>query len=206
MIKPRLRSKQGVPYGGVFDLNLPEKGMVGRSYNFEGLLGKIAEYRHANGIPMGVGFVEEVEQEVCLRYPQESIETDARVPDTTMRLTWEDIIAGTRHLTSFVAAGRPLVDRAEAERRAAICSTCPFKGDFVKQCGQLCGALLEMVNSVTGGQKTNYDSRLQSCRVCKCHCQAIIWVPLEFQTAHLTDLQRQQYQLARDLHGCWKAQ
>ena len=205
MLSPRLRSKQGCPYGGTYDLNLPERGMVGRSYNFEGLLAKIAEFRRANSIPIGIGFEEEVEREVALRYPQECVETDPRVPDTSMRLSWYDIIAGTRHLLEFVAAGAPRVSQEEANRRASICVSCPFKGDFVRQCGSLCGELLSLVTSVAGGGRTPYDDQLQSCRVCKCHQRAIVWVPLEFQTPHLTALQRQQYQLAKELHGCWKA-
>jgi hypothetical protein len=188
----------------MYELNFPDRGLVGRSYHFNGLMEKIVQYRQANGFPCGLGLEDEVEQAVCLAYPQEAENIDPRIPSTTMRLGWEDIVNGTRNLAAFIGAGRPYVSQDEANRRARICASCPFKGDFVRQCGSLCGKLLETIKDFVTSRSTPYDGQLMSCRVCKCHCQAIVWVPLKYQTPHLSQHQKDQYAYAAQIHSCWK--
>lgn len=206
-LNAKVRGYSAVPYGGSFVLNTPERGMVGVGTDMNALLVSVRAWRNANAFPVGLDFEREVEREVCLNYPGECKETDPRVPDAVIRISWSDVIVGTRHLASFVAAGRPLVSPEEANARSATCLACAFKGHFTTPCTADCTGLSRLVEELVGGAKTVLDARLNNlaCRVCKCSVRAIVWVPLKYQTPHLTSLQRQQYALAKELHGCWKA-
>lgn len=206
MMKPALKSKGTIPYGSWYALNLPEKGMVGGGTNFEMLLTNIKAYRRANAIPIGLGLEDEVEREVCLAYPSECVETDARIPDRQRRYTFTDVIAGTKAMITFKLSGSPLVDQEEANQRASICKSCPNNVSFVSGCNHFCGELKDIVLALIGGKATPDDVNLHSCAICGCYIQASVWVDLGVQVKGLTDLQKLQFQTAKDQHGCWKVE
>lgn len=204
LLKPRLARPGQVPYGGGYSLNLPDLGLVGEGTNFEMLMTRIRNYRVANGIPCGLGLVEEVEREVCRAYPSECVESDARVPNREQKFSFADVIHGTKTMVRHVLGGRVLVDDAEAARRAEICSRCPNNISFTAPCNSLCGELKDIVMGIIGHRRTAYDERLRSCAICACFNASAIWVPLEVQTADLTPEQRAQFELAAESYGCWK--
>lgn len=204
MLQPRLKSKISVPYGGLFVLDVPEKGMVGRGTSFNHLLGNLKTYRLANAIPIGLSFEDEVEREICLRYPSEAVETDRRVPPSDVRLTYDDVLNGTKMLLKFKLAGSPLVDDAEAKRRASICAQCGFQSDYSRPCGGPCGPLKDLIVQIVGAKSTGYENRLRACRVCKCVNEANVWVPLKHSMEYLTPLQLERFEYAHTEFGCWK--
>lgn len=204
MQQARLKTKIGCPYGGLFQLNLPAKGLVGRGTSFEHIRDNIRDWRKANAVPIGLGFEEELERELCYKYPAECEQTNPLVPPANIRITMDDLVAATKNLGSLKLAGTPLVSIEEANRRALICSQCPFQSDFSRPCGGICQSLKDAVQLVIGNQKTKYDDSLRACRVCKCFNAATVWVPLEYQTKYLTDLQREQFAFAKTQFGCWK--
>lgn len=202
-IKPRLKFRGAVPYGGGYTLENSDKGFVGFGTTFDMLMTNVRNYRKANALPNGLGLEEEVECEVCRLYPAECIETDARVP-VPRPISWQEAVQGTRVMMSHQLAGRPLVPREEAERRAKICADCPWNYQVNFQCSGICGELQQVVQAIVGSQGTPHDGKLRSCAVCHCYLTASVWVPIEIQTPHLTAEQRSQYKLAKEEWGCWK--
>lgn len=203
MIQPRLKARSAVPFGGLYQLNLPDKGMVGRGTALGMLLDNIKAYRRANGIPIGLDFENEVEAEVCKFYPQECFDCSPLVPNTAIRLSIDDVVAGTKTMLRFKLAGSPLVDQAEADRRAAICSKCAYNGQITTPCSG-CDAIKKAVISLIGDVKTAYDDRLQSCMICHCFNAAAVWLPLEIQSQSWREIQKQQFQAAKESNSCWK--
>lgn len=204
MICPRLKHKSSIPWGGGFELNLPEKGMVGRAINFETLVTVISKYRRANAIPIGIEFEDEVEREICLRWPQECKETDARVPNRELKLGFQEVIQGTRAMIAHKLAGSPLETQDEANRRALICAKCPNNVSVHLPCSGICGELQTVVNAIVGAKGTPYDGSLKSCAICGCWLTASVWVPTLFQWQALSAAQKASFRLARDTAGCWK--
>lgn len=179
------------------------------SNTFEGLLNRISHVRGAIGAVSGAGLREEVERWICEEHPEDCTEVDMNLP-RKRRLTLSDVIHGTRVMVSFKLAGSPLVERAEAERRGAICQHCQFNQFFEKPCTGICPELQSIVNAIVGHQGTYYDQFLKSCGICGCFLQAAIWLPLEIQCKVLTDSQRAQFSKVTvkmtdgSSRPCWK--
>lgn len=205
LLKPRLKSPGSIPYGGEYSLNLPALGMVGRGTNFHMLVDDIRTWRKANGLPNGLGLNDEIERQICLKHPAECKETDERIPQNRP-IGFGDVIDGTKVMADFKLSGSPLVSQEEANSRAAICVSCYNNRPYSKPCGGICGALKDMVLSLVGANATEYDGRLNSCAVCHCFLAASVWLPIDIQTRNLTDEQRVQFQMAKELVGCWKSQ
>lgn len=196
----RLIAPSRIPYGGEYRLKLPERGMVGQGNNFDALIRSITEWRRANSVPIGLAFEDEVEQAVCEKYPTEC-KGGIAVKPREGRLKLAEVLRGTRVLLAFKLAGSPLVDPAEAERRAKICASCAWNVEFSKPCGGACGGLREMVSAIVGGRKTSVDDRLRSCAVCGCEARAHVHLPLLILAKGVTDAQREQFDA---IENCWK--
>ena len=199
-MKAKLKNRQIIPNGGGFRIKDRQTGLNAFGLNFNYLVTKFAEQRRINGIPMGLEFEDEVEDWCCQEYPQECEDVD---PDSPKRrtLTLSDVIHGTQVMVAFKMSGSKLVDRAEAERRGAICKTCPFNQSFAKPCSGVCAELAAVVTSITGHQGTHYDQFLNACSICGCFLQAAIWLPLETQCVAVTDQMKKQF---ANVSGCWK--
>jgi hypothetical protein len=203
LLKPRLRARGGIPYGGEFKLNLPDLGFVGSGTTFDMLMTNIRKWRFANGLANGLGLEEEVERELCKLYPAECVETDSRVPQRET-LDVSAVIQGTKVMARHKLSGLPLVSQEEADRRAAVCVRCPSNMDFRKPCAGICGELKDLVMSMVGHRTTPHGERLKSCQICACFISAAVWLPLDVQLADLTEEQKAQFQFASDTVGCWK--
>ena len=79
-MKMRLKAIGRVPYGGGFKINRPDLGMVGTGTAFDMLDRNVRAYRKANGIPTGLGFSEELEQQISELYPDEAEMVDPDLP------------------------------------------------------------------------------------------------------------------------------
>lgn len=204
--KPKLKARHSVPYGGSYSLSMPEKGMVGFGTAFDGLVRSCKEWRKANGFPIGLGYDEELEVEVCRKYPAECVETDSRVPPTQIRYGVDTVLQGTRVLARFNLEGRPFVEREEAERRAKICSGCSWNLDHQRPCGGGCGGIKELVLSIVGSQGTSQDHNLRVCSVCKCWNAAAVWIPMSILAKDLDQEQENQFLFAFEQMGCWRGE
>lgn len=196
----RLKEKQMIPYGGLWVLNRPDKGIVARGLQFANVLDSATRYRKANGIPIGLGFEDEVEECCCEEKPDECINTDPNRP-TMRNLTVTDVIVGTRVMMAQLTSGTPLVSREEAERRAKICIACPWNRWFAKPCGGICGELRDLVAKITNNVGTQYDSQLNSCNICGCFLASSIWVDNAIQWPPLPEREKNQF---LNVPACWK--
>ena len=68
-----------------------------------------------------------------------------------------------------------------------------------------CGEVVEWLARLAFNPGTTpHDGRLKSCGVCRCLNKIALWIPVELQTADLTDFQKEQFKLAAETQGCWK--
>ena len=189
-----------------WELDLPEKGLVGKGQNTRILTESIISWRKKQGIPIGLNFAQEIEQALCEKYREscpkccktEDLRDELQYPH---RINYGDVVVGTRVMVNFEKSGRRLVSREEAERRAAICSGCRYNMQFSKPCGGICGALKGIIEAIVDPQGTKYDEGLHSCYICRCYLSVAIWVPLEVQWPPLSDYQKGQFST---LSHCWK--
>jgi len=201
----KLKFKSGVPHGGMFSLNLPQQGIVGKGTSFSSLCREVRNWRKANAWPIGLGLTDEIEQAVCRSYPNECQIHDDRVPDRNRRYSITHVMQGTINMVRHKLNGSVLVDEAEAERRAAICANCPNNVSFSKPCSSNCPELKDLIQALVGSKKTSKDSLLKSCQICGCFLGISVWVPLEVQNKSLTDRQKMQFEYANQTVGCWKS-
>ena len=170
------------------------------STTFEGLLKRIYHVRGAIGAVSGADLRTELESWICEEQPGECGDVDMNVP-RKRHLNLSDVIRGTKVMMAFKLAGSPLVPREEAERRGAICKTCPYNQKFDKPCVGWCPELASLVNSIVGHQGTYYDQFLHACQICGCFLPAAIWLPDNLQMVGMDDTMRNQF---KAIPHCWK--
>lgn len=202
-MRMRLVSPGRVPYGGAYEIKEPEKGLVGTGTVFDMLETNVRKYRVAMGIPSGLGFSEELECEVCKKYPDECEITDSNLP-LKRRLTLDDVVRGTKVLLALKLSGGQLVPKEEAERRAAICSRCPLAVTFPKPCNGLCASLKDVVDQIVGGYEISMDNDYRSCGICSCYIASQCRLPYSILEKGLNDEMKAQFQAASTQFGCWK--
>lgn len=194
-----IKERSSPPYGGTWELNRPDIGIVGKGYIFDVLVDECRKWRIANAIPVGLGFRQEVEKACCEQRPDHCVPCDPVLHPR--KLTFSDLLTGTSTMLRDIVAGRPLVTAAEAEKRAGICSKCPFNVPFSTPCGGICESLKSMVRAITGSLSTSQDGALQSCYFCGCFLKTAVWLPLDLQLKPLSEAQRAKL---AGVPNCWK--
>ena len=194
-----LRERSAPPYGGLWELHRPDIGIVGTGYIFDVLVDNCRTWRVANAIPVGLGFEYEVQKACCEAKPDHCRPCDPVLHPRT--LTFSDVFAGTQTMFRHILAGSPLVPEVEAERRAEICSRCPFNVSFSTPCNGICESLKKMVKAITGSATTSRNASLRSCFFCGCFLQSAVWLPLAIQ---LKPLSQEQKDKLKSVGECWK--
>lgn len=201
--------RQRVPYGGMYEVERPDLGLVGRGTNWEMILNNVYAWRKANSIPNGLGVEDQLEDLLCIMYPSECVSTDPEIP-RKRELSMQDVVRGTQVLVKVVAhrilqivglSDGPFVDQLEANRRAEICSRCPYNITYRKPCTGLCPELVAVIKAVKGDRHTPYDHEQKACSVCSCLTQANVWVRLDISLSGMDELMKKQF---RHVNGCWK--
>ena len=85
----------------------------------------------------------------------------------------------------WLSSGGPPVEQALADKRAAICATCPKNVEgswYTVAPATLIKETLEARKDLK--LETPSDSQLKSCAVCKCLMRLKVWVPLQYITAN----------------------
>lgn len=162
----------------------------------------IAKHYKDNDIPRPEDWKAQAEHQLCMLLPPgwcmwETGEAAAGLVDA--RLSMGDIFRGMEVLARIAASPDPLVEQAEAERRAALCSGC-FANAHVPGCAP-CMKIPDMVASIAGAKTTKSDYLLQSCLVCKCRNSAAVWIKEELLAKGITPDHHRIYQ---QLDWCWK--
>lgn len=178
-----IRNEQEVPPGGFFVAKCDHCGAVFKKHHVDGVVGPFNEHLRANGLPEKTRH--QIVQIICRDTPANICE-GGNYHFKNRAMSWRDVVNGTRVLTSFLIAGRPLVEQAEANKRAETCAGCLENVTFTSPCSGVCPELESLVSSVVGGAGTPHDHRLMACHVCGCSNRAQIHLPLEILAKGVT--------------------
>jgi hypothetical protein len=187
----------------------PESGMRFEHYSRDAFFKAIQSHRLANGYEITPDWKERIEDQICREHAAEwGQEICRRVQNL-----------GGRRAISFAAAQSFLntmaswlvrtakgeaafVSQEEANRRAAICVTCPNNvHSFGGSCGSCADRIMRALAHVVGKRSTPYDHNLGACAICSCSLAAAVHVPLEPQQAGLDEGLKIEF---KAIPWCWK--
>lgn len=204
-MKPRLKSRIIQPNPtGMFYIEDPLTKYPLTGTMFDNLYMRAVAYRKANSIPIGLDFEQEIEDEVCRRYPNEC-EVNRRtlgIPSIAPGLY--DVVRGSMAMVNHKIDGGQLVSQEEANRRAEICYRCPLRSQMTLPCSRCVSALENVVGWITQHRSTPFDEKLSACGICKCFLSASVWLPLSTQCIAVTDDMVEKFKFAADNFQCWK--
>ena len=166
-------------------------------------------HRLGNGYPIEPSWKEEIEDEMCRKMAAEwgnGICRRAQDLGERRPISWaatQSFLNTMANWMGGVAQGQPVfVADEEADRRAAICVTCPNNvTSFGGHCGSCADRVMRGLTRVIGRRKTQYDKSLGSCAICSCSLAAAVWFPLAAQRAGLSEELKGEF---RKVEFCWK--
>lgn len=195
----RLIDPGTVPPGG-FRYLCPETQTWVNAASLGELVHAATRHRTANKLGTPENFAEHIEAQMCSHMPPGTCKHEAGVVMSgSRRLTFHEVVAATKTLGAWFLKGTPKVAQAEADKRAAICLSCPMNQNFdgCTTCAEK--DLREAIVGFMGESKTAVDAALHTCGVCGCTLKAAIWMPLDLLVKH-ADKQA----LANAPAWCWK--
>ena len=166
------------PRGG-WTYRIPENGLLVNGGTFEALVTEAGNHYRANNLKVPPNLEELILSYVCQTYAECSYDN---VPNAAARGIFHrsaitDVIRFSRTMFDAMVGGEK-VTQEEADRRAKICSTCPFNVQPEGCTGCNSRAIKEAVTALTRAGKTPYDGQLLSCKFCGCFINAMVWFPL----------------------------
>lgn len=169
----RLLNPSVVPPDG-FRFRFPETGHWSVAQTHDDWLRDAYAHLKGNGLPIPPNLRQQMEEQLCASLPAGQCEEfdPSRVEPLT-RIHRGDIIEGMKVFWEWFREGRPLVEQAEAERRAAICSSCYLNVQVIG-----CSSCHEVAEGLTAKVSTKLDDKLIACSVCKCALKAKVHFPL----------------------------
>jgi hypothetical protein len=177
----------------------PNTGFVVTAPTWNDLILRIRKYRIANGIPLGTNFEETIGSEICQQqqWSEPSCIQEEPTPLKLRNINLHDVVGFLKVLKHWLLNNPVFVEPEEAERRAGICSTCPYNVDVQGCMG--CTNIAGLIFNVTGDRKTSYDLKLRNCQMCGCVNKVQVWVPQETLAQGLTTEIRESLP-----EWCWK--
>ena len=168
---------------GEFKWTEPSTGFKVQARSWSQMLRQVHSHRIGNdGCDISEGWEARFEHDYCLQNSLDGTQwcSDEKyyAPDPSRPLHWADIQRFLFSMIQWVAGGRKLVGQDEAERRAAICATCPKNVELHVACPN-CVKLDSLIAETKGDRVTSLDSSLKNCEVCRCHNQTSVWFPNE---------------------------
>jgi len=197
----RLKNKQVIPYN-YWKVKDRLTGQLFTAVTWDHLLSKMIQARRANGVPVGLGFEDELETWAAQDHPDEAELWNPDMPRKT-RLDLDTVVRGTKVLLAFKLAGSPLVSQEEAERRATICSRCYLNTSWSRPCS-VCKTLTDVVRSIVGNRTTSVDDKLFACNLCGCDNHAQVHLPLDILAKGVTPEMVKQFAVMAEVSNCWK--
>lgn len=193
-----------MPHGGLFYIEDPltKKPLEGTTFNM--VYDRAIAYRRANSIPIGLDFEDELEAQICEKYPAECEISKRAMGVSLVAPGLYDVARASAIMIKHKVNESELVSQDEANARAQTCSRCPFRAQMTLPCSRCFSALENVVGWITGARHTPYDEKLAACGICKCYLSASVWLPLSTQCLGLTEDQQEKFTMAREVAGCWK--
>jgi hypothetical protein len=166
------------PPGG-WRLTVPQTGVTLTAPYAKSLKVKVRKHLDANDHEEPDDFDEWFDNAVC----EESGHGDPFCGDPAAPVTEQQKFItpskAKRFLRTILALlqERKLVDRAEAERRAAICAQCPLAGHIGSCWG--CYAIYRKIRRMLKGAPIDMDSQKRWCLACGCYLPGKLWLTNE---------------------------
>jgi hypothetical protein len=176
----RLKNPEAeIPARGWF-AKQPETGTVLRATTLRNLIKEVQVYRTANNLPIETNIRRQVEIQVCATMSGDDAahyctfldEDEEKNPPRlrAFRSTITDLEnfgkAVQATLETVAKRGEVNVSQEEADKRGAICASCPRNLPIANCWG--CGTLGAIYRSISGRRASANDFRLHSCDVCGC--------------------------------------
>lgn len=173
----RLKTYDTAPPGN-WRYTEPTTGFTSMGITIRQLLDRVRQHRLNNNIPIGPHLLEEVERAICAALsPADQIEfcgTGLREP---AGLHWGEVQKFMATATAFIKSGGALVPQEEAERRTAICVTCPYNVGMYG-CAP-CRLIVDGLRVAVLQRSTSQDAALNNCGVCGCDLKTMAHIPLD---------------------------
>ncbi len=180
----RLIDPGTVPPGGFRYLCQETQTWI-RAASFNELVAASEKHRAANKLGIPEDFKDQVNAQMCSHMPPGTCKHEAGVAVSgPRRLSFQDVVAATKTIGSWLLKGAKKVDQFEAERRAKICLSCPMNQNFdgCTTCAEK--DLREAISGFMGDSKTPFDAALHTCFGCGCTLKAAIWFPIDLLKKH----------------------
>lgn len=157
----------------------------GAAHSFYDLRDAIVAHYKANNL--GAAPTDsEIQTQECSRLPAGWCKDEFGTPnrDGSECNSLDALKQGTATLLDWKLSGGIIESDVEIERRAGICSKCPFNG-VVANCS-VCGmsAVKDIVDRIVGGRRLAADNSLQQCTICCCSLSAKVRIPLDILQRH----------------------
>lgn len=143
----------------------------------------IARFRKNNKFlyPDGIGdVVADVTKQICSERPEGCIGTDwhSKNPNEKRAKLYARASEWLSGMSSRAPrGGYSLAPDEEANRRARICSGCPFNMDEQEQkCGSCLGSFKELIQKLRNKKETGLDSKLFVCTKTGQACATAVWI------------------------------
>lgn len=147
----------------------------------------LASHCHAHNLPVPNDDI--IEDQICKQLAQDAVHwcVDAESGQAqeaytqggaACRMTFMQVLNGTRTIGSWLLKGRQRVEHVESERRARICATCPQNQEILGCSSCSMPSLRSAIEVIVGGARTSSDDSLHGCCVCGCSLKALIHIPL----------------------------
>jgi hypothetical protein len=146
------------------------------SYGWRDLTKTVQEHLVGNGIEIPVNLALIMQATFCQYRPDLCVERSAEAEERVGAF-----LMMKRFYNSAVKpylAGQ-LVDQEEANRRAAICATCPKNTDKLVEFCVSCStrSLVGHINQFLTSRHTPSDPLLKTCQICSCDLKMKCWCP-----------------------------
>jgi hypothetical protein len=171
-----IKSFSTVPPGG-WKYVQPETGARFSGHTFDELKKQVKVHREYKGLPTDELDLD-VQRQLCAGLGTEWCKPEPGedyrpVRDLTSELTTQMAISLGKAITAFVADGGQMVEKVEAEERAAKCRGCPFNKP-ARLCS--CSAVYSLVEALIPKER-KYEG-ISVCMACGCSLQAKVNLPL----------------------------
>lgn len=163
----------GDPYGWFYPIEQTKVVVV--SYGWVTLIDAVKAHMAGNGIKEPLTLELLMHDFMCHHVPEwcEEIshEKEAKVSAWKMMKSFYKAVEATWH--------EGQVPQEEADRRAAICASCPKNTDQVTEFCVGCATrgLVAKMTDFMSTKSTSSDSLLKSCSVCHCLLKLKVWLP-----------------------------
>ena len=175
----RLRFKTTVPPRGWFFIQQETRLRI-TGESLDDLAAKVVEHRRYKNLPRATKAEAslDIERQTCSRLGKrecspEGMEDEWVPVNDVPLISLPAIIGFSRAALEWIASGRELVEKAEAERRAEICKGCPLNNALT---GCKCSIFYKMVDKSVPFERR--DPGLGICGACQCSLIAKVNLPM----------------------------